>query len=241
MKRQTVHLLGLFVTGALAALPLAATIGIFWWAGAVLIRYLGPESAVGQVMVAIGLGITGSEIVGYLIGIGLVVVALLLLGALVETGVQRGVARIFQGVLQRIPVVRTVYDLLKRLVGLLAQREAEGAKSMSAVWCHFGGPGGAAVLALLSTPQPVLVGGQRYVGVLVPTAPVPVGGGLLFVPLEWVTPAEVGVEALTSIYVSMGVTAGEYLGTAGPPLPSAAQAAAPAPAQPAAAPPSNAA
>ena len=35
-----------------------------------MIRYLGPDSAVGRVMVAIGLGITGSEIVGYLIGIG---------------------------------------------------------------------------------------------------------------------------------------------------------------------------
>jgi uncharacterized membrane protein len=46
MKR--VHLLGLFVTGLLAALPLAATIGIFWWAGAVLIRWLGPDSGVGR-------------------------------------------------------------------------------------------------------------------------------------------------------------------------------------------------
>lgn len=248
MKRHTMHLLGLFVTGALAALPLAATIGVFWWAASLLIHYLGPESPVGRVMVAIGLGITGSEVVGYLFGIGLVVVMLLLLGALVETGVQRGVATIFQAVLQRIPIVRTVYDLLKRLVGLLAQREAEGAKSMSAVWCHFGGVGGAAVLALLSTPQPVLVGGQRYVGVLVPTAPVPVGGGLLFVPLDWVTPADVGAEALTSIYVSMGVTAGQYLGTEGPPVPSGravatadvqAQPAPPAP--PAAVPPSNAA
>jgi uncharacterized membrane protein len=47
--------------------------------------------------------------------------------------------------------------------------------------------------------------------VIVPTAPVPVGGGLLFVPQEWVRPAEVGMEALTSIYVSMGVTARQHL------------------------------
>ena len=40
---------------------------------------------------------------------------------------------------------------------------------------------------------------------------VPVGGGLLFVPADWVRPADVGMEALTSIYVSMGVTAREHL------------------------------
>lgn len=211
MKKSTAQLLRLFVTGALAALPLAATLAIFWWAAAVLIRYLGPDSKVGSVMVAIGLGITGSEIVGYLIGVGLVALALVALGALVQTGLQRHAARWFNAALQRIPVVRTVYDLLRRLVGLLDQKEAEGARSMSAVWCHFGGVGGAAVLALLSTPQPVQMQGRRYVGVLVPTAPVPVGGGLIFVPEAWVTPADVGVEALTSIYVSMGVTAAQHL------------------------------
>jgi uncharacterized membrane protein len=211
MKTSTAKLLRLFVTGALAALPLAATLAIFWWAATVLIRYLGPDSKVGSVMVAIGLGITGSEIVGYLIGVGLVALALVALGGLVQTGLQRHAARWFNAALQRIPVVRTVYDLLRRLVGLLDQKEAEGARSMSAVWCHFGGVGGAAVLALLSTPQPVQMQGRRYVGVLVPTAPVPVGGGLLFVPEAWVTPADVGVEALTSIYVSMGVTAAQHL------------------------------
>jgi uncharacterized membrane protein len=40
---------------------------------------------------------------------------------------------------------------------------------------------------------------------------VPVGGGLLYLPAEWVTPADIGIEALTSIYVSMGVTSDQYL------------------------------
>ena len=39
----------------------------------------------------------------------------------------------------------------------------------------------------------------------------PVGGGLLYVPTDWVTPADIGIEALTSIYVSMGVTSTEHL------------------------------
>jgi uncharacterized membrane protein len=42
--------------------------------------------------------------------------------------------------------------------------------------------------------------------VLVPTAPVPFGGALIYVPVEWVRPAGIGVERLTAIYVSMGMT-----------------------------------
>ncbi len=119
--------------------------------------------------------------------------------------------------------MRNVYDLAHKMVGLFAQRDEEGLKSMSAVWCHFGGPGGAdapprvAVLGLLSTPDPVLIDGRAYVGVIVPTAPVPIGGGLLYLPADWVSPADgVGVEALTSIYVSMGVTTSQYLPKAPP-------------------------
>jgi uncharacterized membrane protein len=35
---------------------------------------------------------------------------------------------------------------------------------------------------------------------------VPFGGALLYVPAESVRPAEIGVERLTAIYVSMGIT-----------------------------------
>jgi uncharacterized membrane protein len=82
---------------------------------------------------------------------------------------------------------------------------------MRPVWLHFGGVGGAAVLGLLSTPEPVRVGEIEYLAVLVPTAPVPVGGGLLYVPRDWVTPADIGTDGLTSIYVSMGLTSRQVL------------------------------
>jgi uncharacterized membrane protein len=211
MKRTSAHLLRVFVAGLLAALPLAATVGIFWWAVNLLIGWLGPKSLVGGLLVSIGLGVTGSVWVGYLLGVALVVALICLLGLAVEAGVQRGVAKVMEAVVKRIPLVGTVYELARKMVALFAQRDEAGQASMRAVWCHFGGVGGAAVLALQSTPQPVSVGGRSYLAVLVPTAPVPVGGGLIFVPQEWVTPADVGIEALTSIYVSMGVTSPEHL------------------------------
>ncbi len=211
MKAAQRHLLKLFVTGLLAALPLAATVAVFWWVLSLLVKWLGPGSAVGSVLSAIGLGVTGSELVGWLIGVGVVALGILTLGIAVERGLQRGLARVVDTTLRRIPLVGTVWDLAQRMVGLLQQPEQEGVRSMTPVWCRFGGPGGAAALALLSSPEPVLVEGRPCLAVLVPTAPVPIGGGLLFVPEEWVSPAHIGAEAVTSIYVSMGVTAPKYL------------------------------
>jgi uncharacterized membrane protein len=206
MTRTSHRLLNVFVTGILAALPLAATILIFVWGARLVVAYVGPDSMVGGLLVRIGLGITGSEVVGYAIGVAVVMAAVFLLGLLVHTRLREVLAALLNGIVQRIPLVRSIYDLIKKFVDLLAQRDDEGLRSMRPVWLHFGGVGGAAVLGLQSTPQPVRMGDLDYLAVLVPTAPVPIGGGLLYVPSDWVTPAEVSMEGLTSIYVSMGIT-----------------------------------
>ncbi len=217
MKLQFRHPLRTLLTGLLAMLPLAATLILMGWALSLLSTWLGPQSAFGQLLVRLGLGGAGSEMLGYLLGLLLLLACIYLLGLLTEAGLERGLARAVNSLVQRIPVVRTVYDVIQKLVALFSQSPEAGLKSMSPVWLYFGGrqdgQPGTAVLGLLSTPEPVLLGGQPYFGVLVPTAPVPVGGGLLFVPAAWVESAEIGVEGVTSIYVSMGVTAGQYLPT----------------------------
>ena len=70
---------------------------------------------------------------------------------------------------------------------------------------------GAAFLALLVSPQIYVVGGRECKIVIIPTAPVPFGGGLLFVPTECIRIADMSVEGLMSIYVSMGVTAPQFM------------------------------
>lgn len=212
MDSQLRRLTRTFITGVLAALPLAATVLVFAWVGRLAYLWLGPDSIIGSIFVAIGIGLTGSRIIGYLFGVLFVLGCIFGLGMLVEAGLQRGLVRVVNGLVRRIPLVRNVYDLINKFVDMLGQRDEDGLKSMRPVWCHFGGPGGVAVLGLLSAPEPVvLAGGHRYLAVLVPTAPVPVGGGLLYVPQEWVEDADVGMDALTSIYVSMGVTSAQHL------------------------------
>lgn len=214
MPLSSNRLLNTFLTGLLAALPLAATVLVFAWAVRVLVDYLGPDSYVGRVLKALGLGFASSEAASYLLGVGIVIGAIFILGALVQTRLRRVLAAALDAVVMRIPVVRSVYDMASKLVGLLGQREQHGMHSMSPVWLHFGGVGGVAVLGLLSTNEPVRVGELDYLAVLVPTAPVPVGGGLLYVPRDWVTPADVGIDGLTSIYVSMGITSKQHIGPA---------------------------
>lgn len=211
MNRPLRQLARTFLTGLLAALPLLATVGVFVWLVRLLYSWLGPHSFVGQLFVGLGLGLGGSEMLGYLLGILLFMAAVFALGVLVQTELQRGLEAAVNALVSRIPLVRNVYDLVRKFVDLLSQREDDGLKSMSAVWCTFGGGSGVKVLGLLSTPEPIEMGGQLYFGVLVPTAPVPVGGGLLYVPKDWVTPAEIGMDAVTSIYVSMGVTSAQHL------------------------------
>jgi uncharacterized membrane protein len=93
---------------------------------------------------------------------------------------------------------------------MLERKEQTDLKTMSPVRCFFGGEGGPAVIALLATPETILLSGRKCHVVLLPTAPVPFEGGLFFVAAEWIRPASFGGEGLTSIYVSMGISAPQY-------------------------------
>lgn len=218
MSPSSSKLVRIFLAGLLAAFPLIATALLIAFVVGIVIRWLGPASTVGSVIAKMGLGIAGVEWVGYVIGLAIVILALFILGLLVEKGLQKGFTVIINGLVRKIPVVRTVYDTIHSFVSLLAKHDDEELKSMRPVWVHFGGLGGVSALALLSSPQAVMVKGQACYAVIIPTAPVPIGGGLLYVPIDWVSPAEISMEGLTSIYVSMGLTSPQFMEIHKPPF-----------------------
>ena len=199
-----------FVAGLLAVLPVALTVMVIIWVASLVDQFVGPHSVVGQVLTSIGLKVVETRIAAYVIGIVIVLSAVYILGLFVEAGLQRRLQAFVDKSLGRIPLVGNVYDLAHRFVGMLDRKEQADLKTMSPVWCFFGGEGGTAVLALLPTPEQIFLGGQPCHIVMVPTAPVPFGGALFFVPAQWVKPASFGVEGLTSIYVSMGISAPQY-------------------------------
>ncbi len=193
--------------GLLVVLPAVLTLVLLGWIGNLIYGFVGPGSLVGRGLVAIGLGFASSQVVAYLIGIAVALAAIYLLGLVVETRVRQRVGGLLDGLLRRVPLVGNVYDLSKRFVAIVDRKDGDSLQSMRPVWCFFGGDGGAAVLALCPLPDPIMIGAEPYTAVLVPSAPVPVGGCLIYVPTKWTKPADIGVEVLTSVYVSMGMTA----------------------------------
>ena len=195
-----------FMSGVIALLPIAATLAIVAWAGGFIYSYFGPGSAIGRLLTSLGLGLVGSPLVAYLVGLVIVAILIYALGVMVESSVAPRLYGGLDTMMQRIPLVGMVYDLSKRFVGMLDRKDAKDLKGMSPVWCFLGGHGSAAVLALLPKPETIIMAGEPYHVVLVPFAPIPFGGTLIYVPAKWVVRAEMRVEGLMSTYVSMGVS-----------------------------------
>jgi uncharacterized membrane protein len=202
-----------FLAGFLVLLPLVVTIAVIVWVGTFIYAYVGPESAIGRILISIGFGLSDSPFAAYALGAVIVVGIIYLLGLGVESRLESRVRHLIDSVMQRIPFVGNLYDVTRRFVAIMDRRDEDGLKSISPVWCFFGGEGGAGVLGLLPMPKPIVIGGERYHVVLIPSAPIPVGGALVYVPAAWVKPANIGVETLMSIYVSMGVASPQIVDT----------------------------
>ncbi|TBU97121.1 DUF502 domain-containing protein [Phytopseudomonas dryadis] len=193
-----------WLTGLLALLPLALTMVVLAWIVSLLNNLVGPSTAIGRLFAALGTPFASNPYLAYLLGSLVLLISLYPLGLAVQLGLRRPLGWLIDVTLRRTPLIGNFYNLADRFVGLLDKKNTD-ITSMRPVWCFFGGDG-VAVLALQPSAQPVLLDGRPHFAILVPTAPIPIGGGLLYVPAEWVKPANMGVETLTSIYVSMGLT-----------------------------------
>jgi uncharacterized membrane protein len=195
-----------FLAGFLVVLPVVLTIVLVAWVANLVITFVGPNSVVGKLLITIGFGLSAWTWLAYLIGLLVVVICIWLLGLIVESRLEHSVHNIIGNVMQRIPLIGYIYDMAKRLTAIIERKDSGEFQGMRPVWCFFGGDGGAAVLALLPSSEIIMLQGEPYNVVLVPSAPVPVGGALVYVPTKWVKPADIGIEGLMSIYVAMGVT-----------------------------------
>jgi len=198
------------VTGLLAVLPVILTFSLIGWIASYVSNFLGPDSTFGQSVSRLGAFVVDDRL-AYAIGVAIVLAALYVIGLIVQSRLRRVWSTFFDETLGRIPFVGTIYKTVSRFVQLLERRDDVDVQSMSPVWCFFSDERRTAVLGLMPTSDSIEIEGESYRVVMIPTAPVPFGGGLFFLPAEWVRPASFGVEGLTNIYVSMGVTAPDYM------------------------------
>ncbi|MEL6979183.1 MAG: DUF502 domain-containing protein [Pseudomonadota bacterium] len=195
-----------FFAGFLALLPIALTI----YGSLLLIdfvaQYVDPNSAFGRFLIGLGLTVDANSPVPWAIGFGILFLMIAAFGLVVESRIGPWITGLFEAPFRSIPVVGSIFDVVKRMTSVMDTSGSDDLKNMSPVWCFFGGDKtGAAVFGLLPTKDTVKLGSDEYLGVLLPTAPVPIGGALIYVPARWVEPADGAVDHLMSVYVSMGV------------------------------------
>lgn len=215
MKRTfsefTKKLAGCFLSGLLVVLPLVLTIGIVAWVAGFVNSLIGRGTVVGNALQSVGLHFVANSTAAYAIGWVVVLLGVFGLGVLVQMGAKRSLQRLFDGIARRVPLLGGIYGTSKQLVGMFDQKNQSELKSMKVVWCFFGSATGAGILALMPSADSFRINGRDFHVVIIPTAPVPFGGALVFVPVDSVKLADMSVDGLMSIYVSMGITTPEYV------------------------------
>jgi uncharacterized membrane protein len=196
-----------FLAGLFAVLPLVITVAIVGWVVKFINDIVGPQSLVGRGLGSLGKHFAEDSIVAQLIGWAIVLGAIFLIGVLVRMKLQSTGGRWLDAVFQRIPLVGSVYGTAAQFVGMLNKQDKSDLAGMTVVMCQFGEAGGCGILCLMPSPEKYRFGERDYQAVYIPTSPVPMTGGLIFVPVEAITVLDMTVDKLMSIYLSMGVTA----------------------------------
>ncbi|MDT8392906.1 MAG: DUF502 domain-containing protein [Bacteroidales bacterium] len=200
-----------FLTGILTIFPLVITIIIIIWFINFLAGMIGPASDFGGLLQSVGLNFVKNQIVAYLLGLSATLVLIYFMGIMVQIGLRNQWNNLTDNIMRRIPLISTIYNASKKITSLFEVKDQPDMKAMSPVMCYFGGKGGTAVLALLTTQEIINIDGFEYYSVMIPSSPVPIGGAILYVPVSWVEKVNFNIDGLVNIYVSMGVTGPEYL------------------------------
>ena len=208
-----------FVAGVLALLPLIITFGVIVWVAEYVKAIFGPNTLFGEAMRRFGLQFVSNESIAFLIGVLLVLGIIFAVGVGAESGIRKFLQRLVDATVQRIPLVGSIYGTSKQVVAMLDRKDTDAVKGMQVVLCYFGQQGGAGFLALLVSPERFHLANRDFQIVIIQTAPVPIGGALVMVPADVIQPIDISVEGLMSIYVSMGITAGQFLKGAQPQTP----------------------
>jgi len=146
-------------------------------------------------------------------GLGIItaVVALTVLGALATNFFGRRMVRWGELVLARVPLVRSIYSILKQVVETIASNDASSFKE--AVLVEYPGKG-LWVIGFVTSPVPdAEIAGplEAVVGVFVPSSPNPAMGQLVYVTPERIRPLDMPVEKAAKLVISFGIRSTEQV------------------------------
>ncbi len=202
-KKQSawVNLRSNFLTGFVIFAPISITIYLVWnFAEFVDARVLPLVPGVYRLEEYLPISLPGfGVVVFFFIVAGL--------GALTKNLFGRQLFRIGEGYLDRLPVVRSIYNTLKQIVETIF---AQGGKDSFEKVCMIQYPReGIWALAFISTDTSGEVlsrsGSDAMMSVFLPTTPNPTSGFLLFLPAEDVVVLDMSVEDAAKLVISAGL------------------------------------
>jgi len=200
-------LVSTFLTGFFVILPLVITLGIMGWVGSILAGWFGPHSVIGRAFNAVGFAFGVSQWLATVIGWVIVLVGIWFLGLFVKSVAKERAEKAIEATLSRVPVLKSIYGPVSQVVGLVKGTDQSRMASMSVVYCDFGAQHGGGFLALQAGTTAYRFAEQDCYLVYIPTSPVPMSGGIVFVPREKVYPINMDLDSLMQIYFSLGVMA----------------------------------
>ena len=189
-----------FITGLLIWIPLAITA----WVLAMIVRIMD------QSLLLLPVGLQPETLLGlYIPGIGAILTLLVvLISGLVATNIigQR-LVRFWEGVLARIPVVKSIYYSVKQVSDTLFS--GSGVAFRKVLLVRYPHPEAWSVAFQTGHPARDVADllPDEHVGVFIPTTPSPVNGFFFFVKRKDVIELDMNVDEALKYIVSMGVVA----------------------------------
>ncbi|MFP4538107.1 MAG: DUF502 domain-containing protein [Dichotomicrobium sp.] len=201
-----------FLAGLIVLLPIVLTVVIIAWLVQILRDALGPGTFLGELLRRGGSALVENDTLAFWLGVVIALIGIWLLGAIVRTEARRGVQGAIDLLFARVPVVKSIYNPVARVIRLATEKGGGDLSGMDVVAVRFGGTDGTHVLALLASHDRYYIGDQRRVMVYLPTAPLPMTGGLVLVPEDHITVVpHMKVDDLLKVYFSLGALAPESM------------------------------
>ena len=189
-----------FITGLLIWVPLAITL----WVMSLIVRTMD------QSLLLLPRAIHPEQLLGFYVpGIGalLTLLVVLLTGLVTANIVGQKLVRFWEGVLARIPVVKSIYYSVKQVSDTLFS--GSGVAFRKVLLVRYPHPEAWSVAFLTGQPTRDLADllPDEHVGVFIPTTPSPVNGFFFFVRKRDTLELDISVDEALKYIVSMGVVA----------------------------------
>ena len=189
-----------FITGLLIWIPLAITV----W---VLTSIIGTMDQSLQVLPSAihPINLLGFNIPGA--GTLLTLLVILVTGVVATNIIGQRMVRFWEGILSRIPVVKSIYYSVKQISDTVFSGTGDAFKKVLLV--HYPHPQAWSVAFQTGLPAGTVLNasGEELVSVFIPTAPSPVNGFFFFVRKQDTIELDMSVDAALKYIVSMGVVA----------------------------------